>query len=81
VWYDLGVGQLHLIQREGAGTGPGRNIDPTGPHFAVRVEDLDTLRRQLKDLGIEMLDFGGDQLWIHDPDGNTVELRSGDAAR
>ena len=32
VWYDLGQGQLHLIQ-----TGPKFDgIDPTGPHFAIQ---------------------------------------------
>ena len=76
VWYDLGVGQLHLIQRDGSAARRGGAIDPTDPHFAVQVEDLDAMRRQLKEAGIEILDFGADQLWVHDPDGNTVELRS-----
>ena len=56
-------------------------IDPTAPHFAVQVEDLDRLRQQLKAAGVEMLDFGGEQLWIRDPDGNTVELRAPAAPR
>lgn len=73
MWYQLGEGQLHLIQR--APMAPG-SIDPTDPHFAIQVADLDAVRRQLADAGIEMLDPGGEQLWVRDPDGNTVELRS-----
>jgi glyoxylase I family protein len=72
MWYGLGDGQLHLIEAEGMSVA---NIDPTGPHFAIAVEDLDAMRRQLTAAGIEMLDFGGEQLWVRDPDGNTVELR------
>ena len=72
MWYALGRGQLHLIQSEA--TMPGR-IDPTGPHFAIEVDDLGEVRRCLNEAGIEMLDLGA-QLWILDPDGNTVELRA-----
>ncbi len=77
MWYTLGRGQLHLIQNEASMRG---GIDPTGPHFAIEVEDLDALRRCLNEAGIEMLDLGA-QLWIRDPDGNVVELRApaGDA--
>lgn len=73
VWYQLGQGQLHLIQRERMGPA---EIDPTDPHFAIQVEDLEAVRRYLKDAGIQMLDLGGEQLWVRDPDGNTVELRA-----
>ena len=71
MWYALGRAQLHLIQN--ASSVPG-GIDPTNPHFAIEVEDLDGMRRRLTEAGIEMLDLGA-QLWILDPDGNTVELR------
>jgi len=73
MWYALGQGQLHLIQNEGMALG---KIDPTDPHFAIEVENLDAMRQQLRGAGIEMLDFGGEQLWVLDPDGNTVELRA-----
>ena len=69
-WYGIGTGQLHLIQGQAMGGG----IDPSGPHFAIEVDDLDQARRELAAEGIEMLDPGGDQLWVRDPDGNTVEL-------
>ena len=78
MWYQLGEGQLHLIQREAShhvadSTHP---INATDPHFAIQVDDLDGMRRRMEAAGLEMLGFGGDQLWVLDPDGNTVELRA-----
>ena len=70
-WYELGQGQLHLIQCEPMFP---QGIDPTNVHFAIQVEDLDAVRRQLQAAGIQMLDPGSNQLWVHDPDGNTVEI-------
>ena len=70
VWYGIGAGQLHLIQREALPM----KIDPTGPHFAIAVDDLDDARRRLQAAKLEMLDPGGDQLWVLDPDGYTVEI-------
>ena len=55
MWYQLGQGQLHLIQHTGMGAG---GIDPTNPHFAIEVEDLAATRRQLQEAGLEILDFG-----------------------
>ena len=49
-------------------------LDPSGPHFAIAVADLDAARRELAAAGIETLDPGGNQLWLRDPDGNVVEL-------
>ena len=75
-WLAAGENQIHLIQaekREGV-------INPMGPHIALQVEDFDETKRTLKELNIEFLEAppnpGGKQLWILDPDGNTVELRS-----
>ena len=78
MWYQLGAGQLHLIQHERAGTAgnAGGALDPTDTHFAIQVDDLDGMRQRIRAAGLEMLDFGGEQLWVHDPDGNTVELRA-----
>ena len=70
VWYGVGTGQLHLIEHEPLPM----EIDPTGPHFAIEVEDLDEARRQLAERGSEVLDPGGEQLWVLDPDGHTVEI-------
>ena len=76
MWYQLGEGQLHLIQRERMGAATTDTINATDPHFAVQVDDLDAMRRQVQAAGVEMLEFGGEQLWVRDPDGNTVELRA-----
>jgi len=78
MWYQIGEGQLHLIQRQrSATTGhPAESIDATDPHLAIRVDDLDGMRRRLQAAGLKVLDFGSEQLWVHDPDGNTVELRA-----
>jgi catechol 2,3-dioxygenase-like lactoylglutathione lyase family enzyme len=69
-WYGIGSGQLHLIERVGLAM----KIDPTGPHFAIEVADLAEARRELAAAGLEILDPGGDQLWVLDPDGYTVEI-------
>lgn len=69
-WYGIGGGQLHLIE----GAAPATPFDPSGPHFALAVADLDAARRELASAGISTLDPGGNQLWIQDPDGNVVEL-------
>ncbi|HVA68730.1 MAG TPA: VOC family protein [Candidatus Binataceae bacterium] len=86
MWYGVGGNQIHLIQsrkRDG--------IDPTGPHMAFEVDDLEAAKAKLKELGIEYLDslgfkmdgisekelkMLGQQIWVLDPDGNTIELRA-----
>lgn len=77
VWYGIGEGQLHLIQCEPMGMA----IDPSGPHFAVQVRDLDEARRELAAAGLEVLDPGHDQIWVRDPDGNVVEITTGRGTR
>ena len=69
-WYDIGGAQLHLIEQQQ----PLGDIDPTGPHFALRVDDVDAVRRELDARGVPYRDFGGTQLWVRDPDGNVVEI-------
>jgi catechol 2,3-dioxygenase-like lactoylglutathione lyase family enzyme len=69
-WYGLGEGQLHLIQSPKVS----ETIDPTDPHVAIEVEDFEATKQALRDQGIQFLDFAT-ALWIHDPDGYTIELR------
>ncbi len=88
MWYGVGSGQIHLIVSK-KHDGP----DPTGPHIAIEVEDLDATKASLKEMGVPFLDGDamraqlkaedqrrlGRQIWVLDPDGNTVELRKSDA--
>ena len=69
-WYGIGGSQLHLIE----GAVPAAAFDPSGPHFALAVADLDAVRAELRAAGVEMLDLGSNQLWVRDPDGNVIEL-------
>ena len=87
MWYGVGRGQIHLIVSKKQ-DGP----DPTGPHIAIEVEDLDATKASLKEMGVPFLDGDamraslkpedqrrlGRQIWVLDPDGNTVELRKSD---
>ena len=90
MWYGIGGGQLHLIVSK-KHDGP----DPTGPHIAIEVDDLDATKESLKKMGVPFLDGDkmtmlgdlseedrrrlGRQIWVLDPDGNTVELRKSGA--
>jgi glyoxylase I family protein len=76
-WYGIGGGQLHLIESAPLGAA----IDPSGPHVAITVDDLDAARRELAAAGVVTFDPGGDQLWLNDPDGNTIELTTRRASR
>ena len=76
-WYGIGNNALHIISSENHGRKP----DPLGAHVAFDVEDFDETKRSLKEMGIEFLEApsnmgAGRQLWVVDPDGNTVELRT-----
>ena len=69
-WYDIGGAQVHLIQQPKTFDG----IDPTAPHFALEVDDLEAVKRALDARGVPYLALGDAQLWIRDPDGNVVEI-------
>jgi catechol 2,3-dioxygenase-like lactoylglutathione lyase family enzyme len=84
MWYGAGSCSIHLIVSK-KHDGP----DPTGPHIAIEVDDLDKTKAELKELGVPFLDGDsmrmklreedqrrlGRQIWVLDPDGNTIELR------
>jgi glyoxylase I family protein len=70
VWYDVGGAQLHLIEQRKMF----EDIDPTDPHLALQVADIEEAKRALDARGVHYLHFGGPQLWIRDPDGNVVEI-------
>jgi catechol 2,3-dioxygenase-like lactoylglutathione lyase family enzyme len=76
-WYGVGENAIHLISSQDHGHKP----DPLGAHIALEVADFEETKRTLKDMGIEFLEApsgmgAGRQLWILDPDGNTIELRT-----
>jgi glyoxylase I family protein len=86
-WYGIGKNQLHLIGGERRRDG----IDPTGPHMAIQVEDLEETKKALTEMGVPFLDAAsmrglanmppesqrlvGRQVWVQDPDGNVIELQ------
>ena len=76
IWFAAGHTQLHLIASAGHTEHTG---SPFGPHLALAVEDFEETRRTLQNAGVEFLEAPeqqgrGRQMWISDPDGNTVEL-------
>jgi catechol 2,3-dioxygenase-like lactoylglutathione lyase family enzyme len=85
-WYGIGDNQLHLIGGERRREG----MDPTGPHMAIQVEDLEATKKALTEMGVPFLDaasmmgglitpevqrLAGRQVWVQDPDGNVIELQ------
>ena len=51
-WYGVGDNALHLIGGQRRTDG----IDPTGPHMAIQVEDLEETKKTLNEMGIPFLD-------------------------
>ncbi len=87
LWFQAGDTQVHVIL-EGPEAGPAGmaefqgTMPARGTHFAFEVENCEEAARKLADLGIEIVagpqsrPDGPRQLYIHDPDGYTVELFS-----
>jgi catechol 2,3-dioxygenase-like lactoylglutathione lyase family enzyme len=73
-WLDAGGQQLHLVE----GATPNR----AGQHFALRVDDLDSVLSELRGKGYDVPDpfhsGVGRQTTVDDPAGNTVELNQPD---
>ncbi|HET6873980.1 MAG TPA: VOC family protein [Acidimicrobiales bacterium] len=70
-WLDAGGQQVHLIEA--------KPPDSRGQHFALHVEDLDSVIAELRSKGVEVSDpvqvGTGRQSFLHDPAGNQVELQ------
>lgn len=69
-WLDAGPQQLHLRQS---------NVPPElGQHFALQVDDLDSVVRELRAQGLDITDPSpigtGRQSFVVDPAGNRIEL-------
>jgi catechol 2,3-dioxygenase-like lactoylglutathione lyase family enzyme len=79
VWYRAGNVQVHLIaQPAGAAAAPPAGvISPIANHTAFAIDDYAKTLEQLRARGAEVLEMRpgvGPQMWIHDPDGNVIEL-------
>ena len=81
-WMDVGGGaQIHLMGVDGQSKfaeGPGR--DPSRPHVALAVPDIQEVWRELERLGVAFWVSRGvvgpesQQVFLHDPFGNMIEL-------
>lgn len=69
-WLDVGAEQLHLIK--------GQVPPASGQHFAVRVDDMDQVVKEIRSRGLEVSDpvpVGRNrQAFLSDPAGNGIEL-------
>jgi catechol 2,3-dioxygenase-like lactoylglutathione lyase family enzyme len=88
-WINIGeVGQIHLIggpDPSRLAQGPGK--DPAAPHIALAVADIVATKAELDRLGVNYWSIQGvtgpeaEQLFVHDPCGNMVELHQVDKCR
>jgi len=88
-WINVGdTGQIHLIageQPSPLAKGPGE--DPTIPHVALAVADIQQTKAELDRLGVAYWSMTGingpqaEQVFVRDPCGNMVELHQFDQCR
>ena len=74
-WFNVSGQELHVVGAAPRGT----DIDSTGNHFCITVEDLEQAIAELDDKEIPyqraVQGAGTVQIWIIDPAGNTIELQ------
>ena len=76
-WYRIGPVDLHIVRRDPPSTGGGR-------HFCLWVADVRAAARHLQALGSTVTwdtrykIRGVDRFFIHDPDGNRIEIQGAD---
>lgn len=84
-WMYVGEGerttQIHLMGAKGKSPmAKSKKEDPTLPHVALAVEDIQEARKELEARGIWYWDIQGlvgnnsDQVFVQDPFGNVIEL-------
>ncbi len=88
-WINIGEGsQIHLIggaQPSPLAKGPGQ--DPTIPHVALAVADIQETKAELERQGIKYWSMTGingpeaEQVFVNDPCGNMIELHQIDQCR
>ena len=82
-WYNVGPNQIHLMGSDDDEPRvifpQGKSGDPTVPHVALMVDNLDEMRRKFKTEGIDFWEVssltGVPQLFVRDPFGNQIELQ------
>jgi catechol 2,3-dioxygenase-like lactoylglutathione lyase family enzyme len=76
-WFGVSDQELHVVGAPPRGT----EIDSTGNHYCMAVDDLDKAIAELEDRKIPyeraVQGAGTVQIWINDPAGNTIELQQG----
>ncbi|KAF3322425.1 Glyoxalase-like domain-containing protein [Carex littledalei] len=75
---------IHLLQKDsGDSNTPNKQseINPKSNHISFQCENIDVVRKKLGDVGKEYVsavvkdgDILVDQIFFHDPDGNTIEI-------
>ena len=72
-WLRMGAQELHIMEA------PGASIDKK-QHFALLVSDIDEAAEHLERQGVQFRrihndDGRSDQIFIHDPSGNRIEIQ------
>ena len=71
IWFEIDGQHVHLLLKDKPDTSSPR-------HFALRVSDVAAARRYFQGLGIDTQETtlipGADRFFIHDPDGNRIEI-------
>jgi catechol 2,3-dioxygenase-like lactoylglutathione lyase family enzyme len=81
IWYECNGTQVHIIGQRNEMAAKG--LPGIGTHIAVQVENLEEAKRVLTEKGIQFNEFtpppnigSAPVLFVRDPDGNVVELRT-----
>ncbi|MGH7324925.1 MAG: VOC family protein [Candidatus Rokuibacteriota bacterium] len=80
-WMELGTAQIHLMGVTGTSSlAKSPQDDPSLPHVALAVPDIQEAKKELERLGQKYFSIVGvtgpyaEQLFMHDPAGNLIEL-------
>ena len=77
-WYQAGPVQLHVIQTpDGVDVGTRAPVlNPLAAHIAFEIDSYERVEAELQEAGIDMQALGtrAGQIFVRDPDGNTIEF-------
>lgn len=88
-WMDVGGrAQIHLMGASGISkVAKGEGKDPTNPHVALAVPDIQEAKKELDRLGVAYWSIVGlvgpqaEQVFLYDPFGNMIELHAAGTCR